>query len=159
MHDFRKRKKSFRQVMMNTAGCLCRKSAVYYPFGPFLGARVRDNFEWGGHQFKKGTLVLLDVYGANHDPDLWDNPSEFRPERFKEWEGSPFDFIPQGGGDHDMGHRCAGEWVTIDVMKVSLEFLAKYMDYQMPKQNLNFSMARIPSLPKSRFMINSVTRQ
>ncbi|GAA0430857.1 fatty-acid peroxygenase [Lentibacillus halophilus] len=129
----------------------------YYPFGPFLGARVHNDFMWSGYHFKKGTLTLLDIYGTNHDPDLWDMPDEFRPERFKDWQGSPFDFIPQGGGDYAMGHRCAGEWVTIEIMKVSLEFLAKRMDYYVPKQDLRFSMTRIPSMPKSRFIINGVT--
>src|SRR5699024_5793508 len=128
----------------------------YYPFGPFLGAKVQNNFNWGGHKFKKGILVLLDVYGTNRDPDLWDQPDEFRPERFKEWGGSPFDFIPQGGGDYDIGHRCPGEWITVDIMSVSLAFLAKRIDYKVPKQNLNFSMVRIPSIPKSRFIMRDV---
>ncbi|RYG74203.1 cytochrome P450 [Lentibacillus lipolyticus] len=127
----------------------------YYPFGPFLGAKVRNNFKWGGHHFQKGTLVLLDVYGTNHDPSLWETPDEFRPERFKEWEDNPYDFIPQGGG-YDMGHRCPGEVITINIMKVSLEFLAKRMDYQLPKQDLRFRMNRMPSIPKSRFVISGV---
>lgn len=131
----------------------------YYPFGPFLGARVRKNFKWNGHKFKKGTLVLLDIYGTNHDPDLWKDPDIFMPDRFKDWEGSPFDFIPQGGGDYNIGHRCAGEWITIEVMKVSLEFLVNRIDYEVPKQDLNFSLARMPSIPKSRFVISDVKRK
>ena len=46
-------------------------------------------------------------------------PDVFSPDRFADWEGSPFGFIPQGGGDYLMGHRCAGEWVTVEVMKVN----------------------------------------
>ncbi len=70
----------------------------YYPFGPFVGALVKKDFEWNNCEFKKGTSVLLDVYGTNHDPRLWDHPEEFRPERFAEREENPFDLIPQGGG-------------------------------------------------------------
>ncbi|WP_010529193.1 cytochrome P450 [Lentibacillus jeotgali] len=157
MHDFPETKAKLRTGDDEDSRMFVQEVRRYYPFGPFLGARVRYNFKWGGHHFKKGTLVLLDVYGTNHDPNLWIDPEVFRPERFKDWKESPFNFIPQGGGDHDMGHRCAGEWVTIEVMKVSLEFLTKQIDYKMSQQNLNYSMVRIPTLPKSRFMIREVT--
>ncbi|HLR63788.1 MAG TPA: cytochrome P450 [Lentibacillus sp.] len=156
MHEFPETKAKLQTGDDEDSRMFVQEVRRYYPFGPFLGARVRNNFKWNGHHFKKGTLVLLDVYGTNHDLDLWENPEMFSPERFREWKGSPFNFIPQGGGDYDMGHRCAGEWVTIDVMKVSLEYLAKQIDYQMPNQNLDYSMVRIPTLPRSRFMINQV---
>ncbi len=157
MHDFPETNEKLKTGNDAYSRMFVQEVRRYYPFGPFLGAKVRDDFTWDGHHFKKGTLVFLDIYGTNHDPDLWKEPYTFDPERFKEWKGSPFDFIPQGGGDYNMGHRCAGEWVTIEVMKVSLEFLANRMDYKVPKQDLRYDMVRIPSLPKSRFMISDVT--
>lgn len=131
----------------------------FYPFGPFLGAKVREDFTWEDYEFQKGKLVLLDIYGTNHSPELWESPGTFQPERFKDWEGSPFDFIPQGGGGYDMGHRCAGEWITIEGMKTSLEFLTKRVDYEVPKQDLSYSMVRMPTIPKSRFIIRNVRRK
>ncbi|HLS10200.1 cytochrome P450 [Lentibacillus sp.] len=159
INDFPETKKKLQEGDKEYTRIFVQEVRRYYPFGPFLGAKVQNNFNWGGHKFKKGILVLLDVYGTNRDPDLWDQPDEFRPERFKEWGGSPFDFIPQGGGDYDIGHRCPGEWITVDIMSVSLAFLAKRIDYKVPKQNLNFSMVRIPSIPKSRFIMRDVISQ
>ncbi|MFD1363595.1 cytochrome P450 [Lentibacillus salinarum] len=157
MNDFPETKKKLQKGDETYTRMFVQEVRRYYPFGPFLGAKVRNQFKWGGHHFKKGTLVLLDVYGASHDPALWEKPDEFQPERFKEWNGSPFDFIPQGGGDYDIGHRCPGEWLTIDLMKVSLSFLANRIDYTVPKQNLNYSLVRVPSIPKSRFVMQDVT--
>lgn len=131
----------------------------FYPFTPFVGARVRRDFTWKNYQFENGTLVLLDVYGMNHDPRIWDQPDEFRPERFDHWEGSPFDFIPQGGGDRGRGHRCAGEWLTINVMEASLHFLTNEIDYDVPVQDLSISLSRIPTLPKDRMVIHHVRRK
>lgn len=129
----------------------------YYPFGPFLGARVRNGFQWNGVPFKKGQLVLLDVYGTNHDPRLWDNPFSFWPERFRNWEGGLFDLIPQGGGNPYKGHRCAGELVTIEVMKAGLTFLTKQLEYDVPEtQNVAVSLTRMPTLPESRLIINHI---
>src|SRR5690625_3634473 len=84
----------------------------FYPFTPFVGARVRKEFHWAGHRFTPNRLVLLDVYGMNHDHRLWDSPSEFKPERFKNAKLNEYDFIPQGGGEFIKNHRCGGELVT-----------------------------------------------
>ncbi|HEY4553984.1 MAG TPA: cytochrome P450 [Bacillaceae bacterium] len=130
----------------------------YYPFGPFLGARVREDFSWRGEHFEKGTLVLLDVYGTNHDPRLWENPGKFNPERFHGWKGGMFDLIPQGGGDYHTGHRCAGEQVTIEIMKVSIEHLAKDLQYEIreDEQDISFSMVRMPSRPESGVVLRNI---
>ncbi|WLV24959.1 cytochrome P450 [Aciduricibacillus chroicocephali] len=131
----------------------------FYPFFPFIPAKVRHDFSWKQFEFKQGTLVLLDVYGTNHDPTHWDNPSLFKPDRFKEWEDSPFGFIPQGGGDYSFGHRCAGEWVTTEIMKVCLDFLANRMTFDVPKQDLSFSYVNMPSIPRSKVVLTNIRKK
>lgn len=130
----------------------------FYPFFPFAAAEVKADFTWKDYSFEEGTLTLLDLYGTNHDPAIWENPEVFQPSRFENWDDSPFSFIPQGGGDHYLGHRCAGEWVTIEVMKVSLDFLVKRMTYDVPEQDLSYSKVSIPSLPNSKVIIKNVQR-
>ncbi len=131
----------------------------YYPFAPFLGAKVRKDFVWNQCEFKKGMLVLLDIYGTNHDSRLWENPNEFRPQRFKEWKGSLFDFIPQGGGDPAKGHRCPGEGITVEVMKASLDFLVNKIEFEVPAQDLSYSLAKMPTLPESGFVMSNIRRK
>jgi fatty-acid peroxygenase len=131
----------------------------YYPFGPFLGARARKNFTWKEAEITEGMLVLLDMYGTNHDERLWSSPNEFRPERFKDWDGSLFDFIPQGGGDPAKGHRCPGEGITVEIIKTSINFLVNFIDYNVPVQNLSFSLSRMPSLPESGFVMDNIRKK
>ncbi|MDY0410288.1 cytochrome P450 [Paracerasibacillus soli] len=131
----------------------------FYPFFPYAVARVREDFLWSGHDFKKGNLVLLDIYGTNRHPDLWLRPNEFDPSRFENWQGGLFDLIPQGGGNFIKDHRCPGEWLTIEVMKVSLNMLVNKMDYKVPKQNLQYSLVKIPSIPKSGFIMRHVRKK
>ncbi|MEJ9280088.1 cytochrome P450 [Ureibacillus thermosphaericus] len=102
----------------------------YYPFFPFVAAKVKADFTWNDYLFEEGTLVLLDIYGTNHDPKMWENPDEFYPERFAKWQGDLFSFIPQGGGEYETTHRCPGEQLTIEMMKLSLEYLLNKMDYE-----------------------------
>lgn len=128
----------------------------YYPFAPFLGAVVKKNFSWNGYRFKKGTLVLLDLYGTNHDPKIWGDPEVFRPERFIGKGKNTFTFIPQGGGDTSKGHRCPGEGMTVELMKASLDFLLHHISYEIPKQDLSYSLTKIPSLPRSGFLLSNI---
>jgi fatty-acid peroxygenase len=128
----------------------------FYPFFPVVAARTRREFESKGYRFPKGERVLLDLYGTNHDPRLWDEPHIFMPERFRQWKRSPFSFIPQGGGEYLDGHRCPGEWITVELMKVAVVFLSTSVRYSVPQQDLRMSLSRIPALLSSRFVIGNV---
>jgi fatty-acid peroxygenase len=131
----------------------------YYPFIPFMGGRALHDFEWRGMQVAKGTWVLLDLYGTDHHPDIWDDPEVFRPERFAgsgRREHGSFDLIPQGGGDHYTGHRCPGEFVTVDLVKSALRLFAGEIAYDVPPQDLSISLRRIPTLPASGMVIDGV---
>jgi fatty-acid peroxygenase len=128
----------------------------FYPFIPFIGGKALGPFEWRGHRFAKGDWALMDLYGTNRDPRHWDAPERFRPERFRDWDGDPFTFVPQGGGDHRDGHRCPGEWITIEQMKAILPILVGEMRYEVPPQDLTISLNRLPALPRSRFVMKQV---
>ena len=131
----------------------------FYPFAPFIGARVKKDFTWKQAKFKEGMLVLLDMFGTNHDTRLWNDPDIFWPDRFKEWNGSLFNFIPQGGGDPAKGHRCPGEGITIEVMKASLEFLVNGIEYEVPVQDLSYSYVKMPTLPDSGFKMRNIRKK
>lgn len=126
----------------------------YYPFAQFVGARISKSFKWKSYQFKKGDLALFDIYGTNHDEKRWNYLEIFNPERFRQKKDNQYDFVPQGGGDAYKGHRCAGDMVTLTIMKESFSYMVKKLNYTVPLQNLNYSLRRIPTLPKSGFIIN-----
>lgn len=130
----------------------------FYPFFPSVAARVRDDFEWHGYRLPAGRRVLLDLYGTNRDPRAWEQPDQFRPERFQNWDGNRFTFVPQGGGDYETGHRCPGEWITIELMKVALRFLMTSIRYDVPPQDLRVSLSKMPAAPNSGFVIGNVRR-
>lgn len=140
----------------NEAEILVQEVRRFYPFFPAVAARVRHDFAWQGYPFPRGRRVILDLYGTNHDPRAWDSPAEFRPERFRDWDGSPFTFVPQGGGGYAANHRCAGEWITIALLKIGARFLTRGMTYEVPEQDLRIDRRRPPALPKSGFVIGGV---
>lgn len=128
----------------------------YYPFFPSVAAITKKSFDWHGYHFPEGRLTLLDLYGTNHDPRSWEHPEQFRPERFYHWNGNPFNFVAQGGGSHNQNHRCAGEWLTIELMKLATRFLTRSMRYQVPPQDLAVDLRKMPALPGSGFKITNI---
>ncbi len=131
----------------------------FYPFFPFVGGRVQEEFDWRGHHFAKGTWVNLDLHGTNHDARIWEDPDAFRPERFRDWDQSAFSFIPQGGCDPHTTHRCPGEGITIELMKRAVRVLTMAMRYEVPPQDLRVSLSRMPAIPTSGFVISNVRRR
>jgi fatty-acid peroxygenase len=116
----------------------------FYPFTPFLGGRATRDLRFQHVDILRGALVLLDVYGQHHDPRVWPEPYEFRPERFLDRPVGEFELIPQGGGDPRTGHRCPGEKMTIAILGTLVKRLAR-LEYYMPPQGLTINLSRIPA--------------
>jgi fatty-acid peroxygenase len=129
----------------------------FYPFAPFVGGTARRAVEWDGEQVPEGAMVLLDVYGQNHDPALWGDPYAFRPERFLADDGAvreigAYELVPQGGGDPRTGHRCPGEQITVALLSALAVRLAR-LDADVPEQDLSIPLRRIPAKPRSGIVL------
>ena len=159
LHEYPKSKDKLLSGDENELKIFVQEVRRYYPFTPLLGARVKKDFVWNKCEFEEGMLVLLDVYGINHDPRIWNNPDKFCPERFKERKENLFDFIPQGGSNPEKGHRCPGEGITIEIMKTALDFLVNKIEYDVPNQDLSYSMEKMPTLPESKFIMSNIRRK
>ncbi|WP_313432895.1 cytochrome P450 [Siminovitchia terrae] len=158
LHQFPDHKEKLTSVDDEYVQMFIQEVRRFYPFFPFAAARVKEDFTWKDLTFEKETLTLLDLYGTNHDPELWENPDVFDPERFNGKTGDlKYSLIPQGGGGYNDGHRCPGEWITIEAMKVFADFLINRISYEIPKQDLSYSLVSMPSIPNSEFKIESIT--
>uniref|UniRef100_A0A672LMV8 Steroid 21-hydroxylase n=1 Tax=Sinocyclocheilus grahami TaxID=75366 RepID=A0A672LMV8_SINGR len=71
--------------------------------------RAIRNSSIAGHFIPKNTIIIPNLYGAHHDPEVWDDPYSFKPERFLEGGGGSLRaLIPFGGG----ARLCLGEAVA-----------------------------------------------
>jgi fatty-acid peroxygenase len=118
----------------------------FYPFAPFIGGHAARRLEWDGERIPENAMVLLDLYGQNHDPQLWDDPYAFRPQRFLGREIGEFELVPQGGGDPRTNHRCPGEQITVALLSALAVRLAR-LPFDVPEQDLSISLRRIPARP------------
>jgi cytochrome P450 len=54
---------------------------------------VTEDVEYEGKIIPKGTRTGVNYYAIHHDPELWENPEEFNPDRFDK-PSVPFSYVP-----------------------------------------------------------------
>lgn len=127
----------------------------FYPFFPQVVARSRTAFEWNGLRIPAGVQVVLDLYGTNHDVRCWEAPDDFHPERFLATSPGAYAFIPQGGGDPHMHHRCPGEALTLALMQEVTRFLVRELDFRI-ESPVALQWQRLPPLPEDALRFGEV---
>lgn len=79
---------------------------------------VKQEIEIGGVRYPPGVVLIVSAYLVHHDPAIYPQPREFRPERFLESEGGKapgtYTWLPFGGGRR----RCLGASFAVQEMKV-----------------------------------------
>jgi tetraprenyl-beta-curcumene synthase len=77
---------------------------------------VKQPLEIGGWTYRPPTQLLGCIYLVHHDPELYPEPQEFRPERFLEASPGTYTWLPWGGGRR----RCPGLHLAMLEMKTVL---------------------------------------
>ncbi len=80
---------------------------------------VKQPIEIGGRRYQSPTHLLACIYLLHHNPEIYPEPNEFRPERFLEGQPSPHKWLPWGGGRK----RCPGSYLAILEMKTVLQMV------------------------------------
>jgi cytochrome P450 len=65
---------------------------------------VKTPYEVGGWKYPEGVCLVPNAYLVHHDPEIYPDPYEFRPERFLDEPPGTYTWIPFGGGRR----RCIG---------------------------------------------------
>ena len=77
---------------------------------------VKEPVEIGGFRYPEGVCLAANAYLIHHDPGIYPDPYEFRPERFLDEAPGTYTWIPFGGGRR----RCLGASFALLEMKVVL---------------------------------------
>jgi cytochrome P450 len=77
---------------------------------------VVEPFELGEWSYPQGVALVPNIYLVHHDPEIYSEPYEFRPERFLEQSPGTYTWIPFGGGRR----RCLGASFALQEMKIVL---------------------------------------
>nr|AKH41019.1 (+)-sabinene-3-hydroxylase [Thuja plicata] len=123
-------------VSMEYLHCVVKETMRLYPVGPLLipHESIKDCVVEGPHQdyfIPTNTRVIVNAWAIGRDPKVWEDPLEFRPERFM---GRNFDIIrdpelsmiPFGAGRRS----CPGASMAIANMEIALAHLVSYFNWK-----------------------------
>jgi cytochrome P450 len=87
---------------------------------------LSEPYEVGGHRLPAGTIVVPVIRAVA--AEAFEDPQEFRPERFLDGEVKPYSHIPFGGGTR----RCLGASFATLEMKTVLKTVLASVDLSAP---------------------------
>jgi cytochrome P450 len=94
------------------------------PSLPQVGRILGRPLTIGGHALPAGTLVIASLYLTHRRPELFEEPTRFRPERFLGHTPAAWEWYPFGGGVR----RCIGAGLALYEMKLVLATLFAHAD-------------------------------
>ena len=104
-----------------------KESMRLHPAVPRFGRRIPDATVLGGKVFPYCTLVI-DVIQMNRNPEVWEDPLTFIPERFESFEEkgkrNPYLYIPFSAGPRN----CIGQKFALSELKAALFHLVKHFE-------------------------------
>lgn len=102
-----------------------------YPPAWILGRRSVRELELGGYRIPAQTNLLIPIFHLHRDERYWEQPDDFRPERFAPElrnEINRYQYMPFGAGPR----TCIGNHFAMMEMQVILATLVRDFDFELP---------------------------
>jgi len=76
----------------------------------------------------KGATMFVSAYGLHRNPNIWENPTQFIPERFADETKIPkYHYIPFGAGRH----TCIGRYLGLPQIVLSIATFLQRFNYEL----------------------------
>ncbi|KAF2324316.1 hypothetical protein GH714_012334 [Hevea brasiliensis] len=112
---------------------IIKESMRFKTIGPLLTPyESSDDCIIRGYHIPQGTMLIVNAWAIHMDPDVWEDPTSFKPERFEGLEDEAHKLIPFG-----LGMRaCPGAGLANKVMGLALASLIQCFEWERPSEEL-----------------------
>ncbi|GKB21788.1 cytochrome P450 93A3-like protein [Tanacetum coccineum] len=109
---------------------IVKETLRLHPTVPTILRTSTEDCTVGGFHIPAKTTVFINVWAMGRDPKSWDDPLEFRPERFLESQldikGQHFQLLPFGSGRR----MCPGMSFAMQVIQVTLGAMVQCFEWK-----------------------------
>ena len=106
--------------------CVIKESQRLCPAAPQVNRECCEDYDLNGIHIPAGTEIMIPIYVLHHDPNAWQNPEKFDPERFRgpaKDARHAFQFLPFGAGPRNcIGMRFALMEVKIALVRILMKY-------------------------------------
>ncbi|MFC7135340.1 MULTISPECIES: cytochrome P450 [Salinibaculum] len=126
---------------------VAKEAMRLYPPAGLLFREAVEETELGGYRIQEGTKILLPQFTVHTDDRWFDDPEQFRPERFRADRSDQrpdFAYFPFGGGPH----QCIGMHFAMMELKHILPIIARRVELDLlssPQPDVNMELTLQPS--------------
>ncbi|KAI3684653.1 hypothetical protein L6452_33878 [Arctium lappa] len=115
--------------------CIVKETMRMYPVAPLLVPHESSKeCTIGGYNVPKGTMLMVNVWAIQNDPNIWIEPTKFKPERFEEVVGKRdgFKLMPFGYGRRS----CPGKHMAVRVISLALGSLIHCFEWERVSEKM-----------------------
>ncbi|KAK7259473.1 hypothetical protein RIF29_25081 [Crotalaria pallida] len=136
---------------------IVKETLRIHPTGPMIVRESSESCTIWGYEIPAKTQLFVNLWAIGRDPNHWDNPLEFRPERFISEDGSGksmldvrgqhFHLIPFGSGRRG----CPGTSLALQVVQSNLAAMIQCFEWKVGGGgNESVGMEEKPGITLSR---------
>ncbi|HXH17469.1 MAG TPA: cytochrome P450 [Chitinophagales bacterium] len=111
------------------------ESMRLYPPVYSIGRKMLSDDVIGNYFVPCDARILINIIGIHHHPQFWEQPENFRPERFENFDSkgnSRFAFIPFGGGPR----ICIGNNFAMMEMQLINALLSRHVHLELMSRDI-----------------------
>ncbi|KAL0404962.1 UNVERIFIED_CONTAM: 3,9-dihydroxypterocarpan 6A-monooxygenase [Sesamum radiatum] len=137
---------------------IVKESLRIHPSGPIIVRESTEDCTVSGYHIPAKTRLFVNVWAVGRDPNHWENPLEFRPERFLAEDGSAkgqldvrgqhYHLLPFGSGRRS----CPGTSLALLVVQTALAAMIQCFDWKV-EGSVDMEEAASMTLPRANPLI------
>jgi cytochrome P450 len=111
-----------------------------HPPAVLINRKNEEDCKILGYDMPKDTNIYINIFAISRDPQYWNNPEEFKPERYEnnnvDYNGTCFEYIPFGCGRR----RCPGISFASSFLEIALTNFLYHFDWGLPDGAISESL-------------------
>ncbi|KAD4584620.1 hypothetical protein E3N88_22221 [Mikania micrantha] len=136
---------------------IIKETLRLHPPVPLIPRKSTEDRTVAGYHIQANTSIFINIWALGRDPNHWENPLEFRPERFEEKQmdvrGQHFEFLPFGSGRR----MCPGTSLGLKMVYTTLGAMIQCFEWKAGEDG---NLARVDmdekrgfNLPKAKPLV------